>query len=125
MCATAAKVGVGNFRVNPRFRPTVVGWNVGLTWEFPTPTNVMEHAPRKTDKAREPRCIAMASKIIQLLTRTGGDANGDVNTEVTEEQHRRAATYPYQQVHQEVAHTEPKLRPGISLIARPISHHGL
>ena len=29
---------VGNFRVNPRFHRTSVGWNMGLTWEFPIPT---------------------------------------------------------------------------------------
>ena len=28
---------VGNFRFNPRFHPTPVGWNLGLTREFPTP----------------------------------------------------------------------------------------
>ena len=29
-------VGVGNFRVNTRFHPTLVGWNLGLTQEFPS-----------------------------------------------------------------------------------------
>ena len=32
-------IGVGDFRVNPRFHPTLLGWNLGLTWEFPTPTD--------------------------------------------------------------------------------------
>ena len=27
---------VGNFRINPRFHPTLVGWNLGLIREFPT-----------------------------------------------------------------------------------------
>ena len=30
---------VENFRVNPRFQPTAVGWNLGLPREFPTLIN--------------------------------------------------------------------------------------
>ena len=33
-------VGVGDFRVNPRFHPKSVGWNLCLTREFSTPTTV-------------------------------------------------------------------------------------
>ncbi len=33
--------GIGNFCVNYRFHPTSVGWNLGLTWEFPTPIHVI------------------------------------------------------------------------------------
>ena len=31
-------IGIGNVRVNPRFHPMLIGWHVGLTPEFPTPT---------------------------------------------------------------------------------------
>ena len=34
---------VGNFRGNPRFHPTLVGWNLGLTREFPTSAEVMQN----------------------------------------------------------------------------------
>ena len=33
-------VWLGNLRVNPRFHPTSVHWNLGFTWEFPTATSV-------------------------------------------------------------------------------------
>ena len=29
--------GVGNFRFDPRFHSTDVGWNLGLKWKLPTP----------------------------------------------------------------------------------------
>ncbi len=38
VCRRCPFPGVGNFRVNPRFHRTDVGWNLGLTREFPTPT---------------------------------------------------------------------------------------
>ena len=34
---------VGNFRVHPRFHPTTVGWNLGWTREFPSPTCVSSY----------------------------------------------------------------------------------
>ena len=33
-------LGVGIFHVTPRFNPTLVGWNLGLTWKFPTRTSL-------------------------------------------------------------------------------------
>ena len=39
--------GAGNFRVNPRFHPMSVGWNLGLTREFPTPVSYASDVSRK------------------------------------------------------------------------------
>ncbi len=31
-----SEIGFGNLRINPRFHPTLIGWNLGLTREIPT-----------------------------------------------------------------------------------------
>ena len=35
-------LGLANFLVNPRFQPTSVGWNLGLTCEFPTSSYLLK-----------------------------------------------------------------------------------
>ena len=39
--------GFASFRVNPRFHPTSVGWNLGLKWKHPTPAYLTDTKHRE------------------------------------------------------------------------------
>ena len=64
-------LGIGNFRVNPRFYPMSVGWNLGLTREFSTPTILscvcyagMDVTPSTCDVTSDQRCCHRQNKLI-------------------------------------------------------------